>query len=646
MIQLDDLQKKIAHEPCSSRQLIMAGPGRGKTELVSRRILYLVDEGGLNPSDLLILSFSRSAVRTLSRRLRWLDSLSPGLVESLRHISIRTFDSWTYRMLRFLGHTISDCLGRGYDANIELLSQTLKDKGTKILQEKHLCGLHRIKHIIVDEVQDLSGVRSVLVLRLLKLICNSTSKDNGFTLLGDENQAIYDFAYREKRKGMTALEFLQEIRQRWKQTLIERELLYNYRCDQPVDALITKASEILKRSRAKDEDPLPALNKLMENIQATDINEALENNGSTAILCRNNGQALFQASQLLLDSQTDMAKRFKVQTAGAPARLPYWVGALLSMYTGQTPLNKSLIQSIYESLVQKGLHIPYDSGQLWDMLLHIMRVSDNSSISMEELIARLRWPDSLPDDDYEEENDLVLLTTVHQSKGQEFDHVMVLRDGVAEYVTDDCDVDEEGRIFYVAISRARSSLFCIDDDSGTQLRKHTYNRGKRERWFGLKVISGGKRNQYLHYMEIGITGDLDEHTFAETNFHGGEEEVRKLQHFIAQNASSLQGEKVLLKKNTVKDSDGRKVYYKILLDAMGEKYFLGTCTEQLSKDLLREKRHKNLKLPKEIHGLRISQVYSYISNNIERDNISEPFSRTGIWLCVSIHGIGQYEYYF
>ena len=62
-----------------------AGPGTGKTEIVARRLAYLLSEGGLKPSQILVLSFSRSAVKALVDRVRSLDAMSPGVVEGLRN---------------------------------------------------------------------------------------------------------------------------------------------------------------------------------------------------------------------------------------------------------------------------------------------------------------------------------------------------------------------------------------------------------------------------------------------------------------------------------------------------------------------------------------------------------------------------------
>jgi len=74
----------------------MAGPGTGKTETVARRIVKLLKEG-VRPRDLLVRSFSRSAVSTLIQRIEAVSSENKAALDDPWHVSVRTFDSWTFR---------------------------------------------------------------------------------------------------------------------------------------------------------------------------------------------------------------------------------------------------------------------------------------------------------------------------------------------------------------------------------------------------------------------------------------------------------------------------------------------------------------------------------------------------------------------
>ena len=92
-------QEQVILADPMARQLVLAGPGTGKTETVARRIVRLLGQG-VRPRELLVLSFSRSAVATLIRRIELVSEASRAHLDDLRHVSVRTFDSWTFRALR------------------------------------------------------------------------------------------------------------------------------------------------------------------------------------------------------------------------------------------------------------------------------------------------------------------------------------------------------------------------------------------------------------------------------------------------------------------------------------------------------------------------------------------------------------------
>ncbi|HSG78892.1 MAG TPA: ATP-dependent helicase, partial [Acidimicrobiia bacterium] len=74
-------------------QLIVAGPGAGKTEFLVRRAAHLVDASGLRPDEILVLSFSRRTVADLRRRL------GRALARSVAGIPASTFHSLAMRLV-------------------------------------------------------------------------------------------------------------------------------------------------------------------------------------------------------------------------------------------------------------------------------------------------------------------------------------------------------------------------------------------------------------------------------------------------------------------------------------------------------------------------------------------------------------------
>ena len=77
--------------------------------------------------------------------------------DDLRFVSVRTFDSFATRIL-LAADTERDLKGFGYDARIELAIEALENP-----ESDASLIVSRCRHLIVDEIQDLVGVRGRLV---------------------------------------------------------------------------------------------------------------------------------------------------------------------------------------------------------------------------------------------------------------------------------------------------------------------------------------------------------------------------------------------------------------------------------------------------------------------------------------------------
>jgi len=78
-------------------QLVIAGPGAGKTEFLVRRIAYLVDHQGVPGSDILSLAFSRRAAADFGNRLH------TSVAGSVGGVGASTFHAFAYRLLERYG---------------------------------------------------------------------------------------------------------------------------------------------------------------------------------------------------------------------------------------------------------------------------------------------------------------------------------------------------------------------------------------------------------------------------------------------------------------------------------------------------------------------------------------------------------------
>jgi superfamily I DNA/RNA helicase len=143
-------------------------------------------------------------------------------------------------------------LARGHDDNIEKLTALFGGRRREEIRE--LIGDRR--HLIVDEFQDLPGVRGELVLALLDLLVPPARAGAGFTILGDPAQAIYAFAATASGSTFpTPAEYWDRVRESYGAELECVALTHNYRTDRPLADLSSSLRRVLLSGRS-DEDKL------------------------------------------------------------------------------------------------------------------------------------------------------------------------------------------------------------------------------------------------------------------------------------------------------------------------------------------------------------------------------------------------------
>lgn len=134
--------------------LVLSGAGSGKTRVITHRVAYLIDHYGVQPSDILGLTFTNKAADEMNERL---ENLLPRQLSG-RSPWLGTFHSLGAQLLRDL----IEVLGKGYDRYFTIYDQADQKKAIKesmvdldISTEEFQPGV--IASIINDAKNDLVG---------------------------------------------------------------------------------------------------------------------------------------------------------------------------------------------------------------------------------------------------------------------------------------------------------------------------------------------------------------------------------------------------------------------------------------------------------------------------------------------------------
>jgi DNA helicase-2/ATP-dependent DNA helicase PcrA len=634
---------EILGADAASRMLVEAGPGTGKTQLAALRLSRLISSE-LSPGQVLVLSFSRSAVRTLTRRLAEVAKADDRIMEELRHISIRTFDSWTFRMLRLLGEQPATLMARPHDENIAALTEAIG--GSRREAVRALIGDRR--HLIVDEFQDLPGVRGELVLALLDLLCPPGETGCGFTILGDPAQAIFGFAARNsKRTWPTPQQYWDRVQQGRESELLVKTLRRNYRAEAPLAALSAELRSVLLGALSVEEKLRIIRERIADLPQPAsppDPSWLAPSSGSQAILTRSNGEALSILQKLVGTGEDGPATPVRLRAGSFAGSPPAWIGGLLrkvkspSVTRTQFDAIHAHLTKLWDDDVRRQLSLP-PSDVAWMRLASASGAAEDDTVfAISALRGRFGWPDAFPDDQPLLEEGMIV-TTIHQSKGMEFDIVTVLestrQSSGNEGEDEDEDEDEvalleEASVAYVAVTRAARELRAIPASAAPRppaSKDFGHGRKRLRYWRNTRVN-----------LEMGIRGDIDPTGFVDPAFLGGAEGVENLQQHFLENALDLEGRKVVLCRQFV---DG-KARYDIHLQVNSEPdRLIGRMAPQLCFDLLALLHGKGYSLPSRIHNLRIAGVGTVTS---ESEILLEDPDRTSrLWLGVSLFGTGDFS---
>ncbi len=458
---LDPEQLAAVQVEPEHRQLVLAGPGSGKTEVVAALLEHLVEDCDVSATDeLLVLSFSRAAVSAVRRRTA---SSARG------RLTVRTLDSLAARVLGELDES-DDWQRHSFNKRMR--------RATELLNDDDVDELTVLRHLVVDEVQDVVGVRADFLLAVLQQLPD----DAGFTMLGDPLQAIYDWQLQEDGSTTTNDSLLEAVRA--VPGVREIVLQGQYRARTPETrrllslGLQVRASPSAASRRTLLEDELEGLPALDSAAQLLELTARWT--GTTAVLCRTNGEALLLAAQVR-GAGGHVALQRSMQDAAA-------VDAVARVL-GEAPSSRVSRRVAEERALECGVAEP----DAFTLLLAELDRGRGSDIDV-SAVARRVAAGAVPIDLMASDAASVVVSTVHRAKGLEFDNVVVVGAGSWFARTDQgAETDDEVRTAFVAVTRARDRACALEAPDTRRLfsdkRSGRWVRSGRQPWqtFGFEV---------------------------------------------------------------------------------------------------------------------------------------------------------------
>mgnify|MGYP002671804628 CR=1 FL=1 len=423
--QLSTRQMEIISDKESRCIVVAAGPGSGKTRVLVHKLASLLLLEDVKHEQLLMLTFSRAAATEFKQRLMELIGNAAHFVE------IKTFHSYCFDLLGRIGNLDDayDVVGRAArminDGDVEpnRISKTV---------------------LVIDEAQDMSAEEYSLVKALM-----SANDDMRVIAVGDDDQNIYEFRGSDSR-------YMNELLHDTDGRFIE--MTENYRST--VD-IVNFANAFAKGiSRRMKSSPIVSMNKDVGEVNITHHSCQCMYDALADDLLRHRG-----AGSMCVLTQTNEEAAIIV----ALLRKRGLNSKLIQSMDGFRFVNMMEVRSFLKALC-KETHTPLISNNVWEAAKAKTYNDYSTSESLQYLkrcIESFEQTNSskyLGDfkefvfessvDDYCDLTDAdVVVSTIHKSKGREFDDVYM-------YVTIPQHLsDELMRRYYVGITRAKKRLF-------------------------------------------------------------------------------------------------------------------------------------------------------------------------------------------
>lgn len=421
---LSERQLEIIRDNESQYIVCTAGPGSGKTRVLVHKLASLLLLEDVKHEQLLMLTFSRAAATEFKSRLRALIGNAAAFVE------IKTFHSYCFDLIGKIG-------------SIEVSDTIVQDAADLIRSDDVDLGKITKTVLVIDEAQDMDAHEFSLVQALME-----RNDELRVIAVGDDDQNIYEF------RGSSS-KYLRSLIDNYGAK--QYDLIDNYRSEQNIVRFGNAfAKEISNRMKTVDIHAVTEKQgkvklvkhsgKYIENAIADDLANSFKT-GTTCVLTSTNKEALIVLGVL---KQRGIEAKL-IQSMG---KMDIYNIAELRAFIKALNLSSDTVvisDDLWNNAVEK-LKNSYGGSECLPLILDILNTFGSSNKKKYRSDFEIFLHESNLEDFYKIEQGVVTVSTMHKSKGREFDNVLILLNDSA------INSDEQKRKLYVAITRAKSNL--------------------------------------------------------------------------------------------------------------------------------------------------------------------------------------------
>lgn len=480
----DESQIMVIQAQPGTKQIVSAPPGAGKTAVSIERIAWLASQG-VAPSAVLMLSFTRTAVQVARDRLR---DRPEG---DLRAVRMATLDSYAWHVVRQHANAAHVASGDFEDSiRSALIAFDARDGAVQMTLD---ATFDELKEVIIDEAQDVVGVRRDMLLAFIRRL-QERNPQCGISVVGDPCQAIYGWNDDEEREhaGQSLFDNLLHMR-----GFASHKLTNIYRCAQPNLLHVIKMPRPNLTAEVQGHQPLDSMRELIVN-QSNAGTDGWD--GCQMILFRRRLEVL---CEIAFSQGKPLQDPHRVRLSGMSPGISPVIAMLLRRFDMDVrkPRRKQVLDALTAVCPQGGIGILGSPEQACDRLMASSGTKDRAGVALDLDHLLLRLSSSNPPPEFQEVACGLsgpVLSTIHATKGQEADRVRLVLPHPDRVMPPNADNLEEARVLYVGATRARVALYQIRG------RNKTLNGG---RTLDGRVYRWGRGT--LPRIQIGLDGDVN-----------------------------------------------------------------------------------------------------------------------------------------